>query len=113
MKSDEILQETLEQTGIPVKPYEYKGTKPEYIVFNEEDERCTASADDRPQAVSVWWQVHLFAPETSGYRAMKRRIRRLLLEAGFTVREAATLREEETGTMHVVISCNMMEDMEE
>lgn len=113
MRSDGILQEALEQTGVPVKQYEYKGTRTEYIVFNEEDERCTAHADDGPQAVSIWWQVHLFAPETFGYRVMKRRIRLLLLKAGFTVREAVTLREEETGTIHIIISCNMMEDMEE
>lgn len=113
MKSDEILKKTLDQTRLPVKPYEYKGTQTEYIVFNEEDERCTAHADDMPGAVSVWWQVHLFAPETYNYRRMKRKIRTLLLNAGFTVREATTLWEEETGTVHVVISCNMTEDMEE
>ena len=78
MKSDELLKETLSKTSLPVKPYEYKGTKPEYIVYNEEDERGTAHADDRPQVMSVWWQVHLFTPVTSDYRKKKREIRKML-----------------------------------
>lgn len=113
MKSDQLLQQTLEKTGLPVKQYQYKGTKPEYIVFNEEDERGTAHADDRPQAMSLWWQVHLFAPKAYDYRSRKRQIRSLLMEAGFILGAVTTLYEQETETMHVVISCNTMETMEE
>lgn len=113
MKSDELLLTTLQQTGLPVKQYEYKGTKLEYIVFNEEDERSTLHADDLPQELSLWWQVHLYAPVTSNYRSVKRRIRNLLLGAGFLIGEIDTLYEKETGTIHVVISCNVEEDMEE
>ncbi len=113
MKSEDLLKKTLEETGLPVKPYEYKGAKPEYIVYNEEDERCTAYRDDRPEGVSVWWQVHLFTPSQADYREMKRRIRKMLLDAGFGVGAVRTLYEKETGTAHVVISCNIIENMEE
>ena len=113
MKSDQLLQQTLAQTTLPIKQYEYKGAKPEYIVFNEEDERGIAHADDGPQAMSLWWQVHLFAPKSYDYRARKRQIKNLLLEAGLVVRGITTLYEKETETMHVVISCNIIENMED
>lgn len=113
MKSDELLKKTLEQTGLPAKYQEYRGTKEAYLVYNEEDERSIAHADDRPQAVSIWWQVHLFAPEGYDFRGMKRRLRALLLEAGFAVRDAVTLFEKGTGSIHVILACNMTEDMED
>ena len=113
MTADMKLQQVLEKTGLPVKQYEYKGAKPEYILINEEDERGIGHADDCPQAMSLWWQVHIFAPKESDYRARKRQVRQLLIEAGFTLGSIRTLYEQETETMHVVISCNITENMEE
>ncbi len=113
MKSDELLRKTLEETGLPVKPYEYKGTKPEYIVYNEEDERGTSYRDDRPGGTSIWWQAHLFTPIQSDYRSIKRKMREMLLAAGFGVGSVRTLYEKETEIVHVVISCNIVEHMEE
>lgn len=113
MKSDEMLQEILEQAGLPVRQYEYKGTKPAYIVYNEEDEYDTDYADDCPGAAFVWWQIHLFTPKGYDFRKKKREIRRLLMEAGFSYSGSETFYEQETGTMHVVMSCNTIEDMEE
>lgn len=113
MKSDELLRKTLEETGLPVKPYEYKGTKPEYIVYNEEDERGTSYRDDRPGGTSIWWQAHLFTPIQSDYRSIKRKMREMLLAAGFGVGAVRTLYEKETEIVHVVISCNIVERMEE
>lgn len=113
MKSDELLKNTLEQTGLPVKAYEYRGIKSEYIVYNEEDERSSYHADDLPQGISMWWQVHLFAPESSDIRSRKRQVRNLLLKAGFLLGETDTIFEKGTKTIHVVISCNMEEEMEE
>ena len=34
MKSDELLQQTLELAGMPVKQYEYRGSAEQYIVYN-------------------------------------------------------------------------------
>lgn len=113
MKSEELLRETLEKADLPVKEYEYRGKEPEYIIINEEDERGILHADDRPQGISVWWQVHLFAPEHCNIRSRKRQIRNLLLDAGFVLGDTDTLFEKETKTRHVVITCNMDEEMEE
>lgn len=63
--------------------------------------------------MSVWWQVHLFAPVTYNYRATKKQVVKLLLDAGFSVGTVKSLYEQETETAHVVISCNTIEDMEE
>lgn len=112
MRSEELLRETLEKTGLTVKEYEYRGKEPEYIVFNEEDERGILHADDRPQEISIWWQVHLFSPETSDIRKRKQQVRNLLLKAGFLLESIDTIYERETKTIHVIISCNI-EEMEE
>ena len=90
-----------------------KGTKPEYIVYNEEDERGTSYRDDRPGGTSIWWQAHLFTPIQSDYRSIKRKMREMLLAAGFGVGAVRTLYEKETEIVHVVISCNIVEHMEE
>lgn len=113
MRSDVLLQDTLEQTGLPVKQYEYKGTQPEYIVFNEEDERGADHGDNRPQAMTLWWQVHIYAPQATDFRKRKRQVRNLLLDAGFCIGDIDTFYETETKTVHVVISCSIEEDMEE
>lgn len=113
MRSEELLEHTLNETGLPVKAYEYRGKEPEYIVYNEEDERGAAYRDDAPEGVSIWWQVHLFAPMQSEYRKRKREIRKRLMKAGFGVGYIKTLYEKETKTAHVVLTCHMIEDMED
>lgn len=113
MSAADRLKEALEKTGIPVKYYEYRGTAPEYVVYNEEDERCVHYSDDYPGMVYTQWQVHLFSPETYDFRARKREIRRLLLEDGFGVGAVKTLFETETKTVHVVLSCNILENLED
>ena len=113
MKSDELLKKTLEQTGLPAKYQEYRGTKEAYLVYNEEDERSIAHADDRPQAVSIWWQVHLFAPEGYGFPGYEEKTACPAPGSSFAVRDAVTLFEKETGSIHVILSCNMTEDMED
>lgn len=107
--SDQILKDTLEGTGLPVAYYYYRGTKPEYIVYNEEAEQPANFGSNRAQNRITWWQVHLFAPESSKFREKKKQIIKSLLSAGFYVTDAVTLYEEETRTIHVVISCHMGE----
>lgn len=113
MSVEEQLKKILESIGIPVKKYDYRGTAEEYIVYNEEAERVEFHADNRPQENVVWWQVHIFTPENGNYSALKRRVRAILFDADFTITDVTTLQEEETKTMHVVISCVNTEKMEE
>lgn len=113
MKSEDVLQGVLDKTELPAKKYEYKGTKTSYIVYNEEDERGGLDADNMPQEMIVRWQVHLFMPLNQNYGRMKRKIRNLLLSAGFYLEDITTLKEKETQTVHVTISCALSENMEE
>lgn len=39
MRTNEILEQVLAPVGLPVKYYEYAGTKDSYIVYNEEYEQ--------------------------------------------------------------------------
>ncbi len=108
----ELLEQTLKRTGLPVRHYEYVGTAEEYIVYNEEVEKPVNYADNVPQNIVTWWQVHLFAPKRSEFRAHKDVIKAYLLEAGFVVTDVTTLYEEETKEIHVVLCCHIGERME-
>ncbi|MFR8547738.1 MAG: hypothetical protein ACLVEV_03815 [Lachnospiraceae bacterium] len=112
MRSEERLKTALEETGLPVKYYEYAGIKPEYIVYNEEADELTNYADNQPQDEVVWWQVHLFAPKDGEFRHHRETLKRALLQEGFTVSEITTLYEAETKTIHVVIPCHTEESEE-
>lgn len=112
MRSGEFLERTLEPLGLPVKYFEYAGTKPEYIVYNEEVEQPANYADNRPQNHVTWWQVHIFAPKVSDFRTYKEKAKGLLQEAGFYITDIRTLYEKETKTIHVVICCHIGETEE-
>ncbi len=112
MSSDQILEQVLQGMGLPVKYYEYLGSEKEYIVYNEEAEEAVNHGDNRPQNYVTWWQVHIFAPRTSDFRAHKKKAMSLLKEAGFYVTDISTLYEKETKTIHVVICCHIGEKEE-
>lgn len=109
MTQAEYLEETLKVTTLPVKPYEYAGTNPEYILYNEITEKPVNYGDNQPLDRILWWQVHLFAPKQSDFRGTRKQMEQLLKTAGFRVTEIKTLFEKETKTIHVVIYCHMGE----
>lgn len=112
MRSDEILVEALKITDLPIKYQEYEGTKPVYIVYNEEAEQPTNYGDNVPQNEIAWWQVHIFSPKDNDFRMIKNKTKHALQEAGFTVTDIVTLYEKETKTIHVAISCHTGESEE-
>lgn len=109
MRSEDILKNILEITGLPVSYWEYNGIKPEYIVYNEEAEQAANYGDNKPQNAIVWWQVHIFTPKSGEFRKYREMLKTALRKAGFSVSEIVTLYEKETGTIHVVIPCHMGE----
>lgn len=109
MRSDEVIEQALKKTGLPVKYYEYSGTEEKYIVYNEEAEEAANHGDNRPQDKITWWQVHVFAPKASDFRLCKKEVIGRLKEAGFYVTDINTLYEKETKTIHVVICCHIGE----
>lgn len=113
MSSSEILENALKTAGLPVKYYEYEGTKPEYVVYNEEAEEPANFGDNKAENRITWWQVHIFTPKQSDFRKWKEEIKKRLLAAGFHITDITTLYEKETKTIHVVISCHMGESEDE
>lgn len=109
MRTDERLEQALAPVGLPVKYYEYAGTKDTYIVYNEEYEQPTDFGDNQSQNTMMWWQVHIFAPKAADFRKYKKMAVEELKESGFTVTDIRTLYEyeKETKTIHVVICCHM------
>ena len=106
MNLSEHLEKTLEGVGVPVKYYEYAGTKEEYILYNEEAEHPTNHADNMPQDHVVWWQIHIFTPKEGAFRKHKETVLELLKAAGYYITDIRTLYEKETKTIHVVICCH-------
>lgn len=106
------INEKLEQAasiGLPVKYYEYAGTKDTYIVYNEEYEQPADFGDNESQDCIMWWQLHLFAPKDSDFRKHKEKLLDSLKSHGYTVTDIRTLYEKETKTIHVIIYCHITE----
>ena len=110
--SEELLKNTLKSIGLPVAYFQYKGTKPQYIVYNEETEQPSNYGDNKPLESIAWWQVHIFSTKEIDFRNWKKETKKLLLKAGFTVTDIETLYEKETETIHVVICCHIEESEE-
>ena len=113
MRSDEKLEQALIPAGLPVRYYEYAGTKETYIVYNEEHENPADFGDNQSLEHVTWWQVHIFAPKNSEFRQYKEKITESLKKQGFTVTDIRTIYEKETKTIHVVIYCHTEESEEE
>lgn len=107
MSQKRTLEEILAVTGLPVKYYEYIGTKKEYIVYNEEAEQLVDHGDNKPLNNIIWWQVHIFTPKSSDFRGLKESAKAALLDNDYIITDIVTLYEKETTTMHVIISCHI------
>lgn len=55
-------------------------------------------------------QIHWFAKGIVNYVKVKKNIRMLLKEAGFSITEITYLYEKDTGVTHLIFSCNIEED---
>lgn len=112
MSTAQRIEDILKETDLPVKYYEYAGTQPVYLVYNEEIEQRTDFGDNLSQNTLSFWQIHLFCPKTYDFRGKKKQIIQLLQTADFMVTDMVTLYEKETKTIHVVISCHIRESEE-
>lgn len=113
MRSDEMLEQALAPVGLPIKYYEYAGTKDSYIVYNEEYEQPVDFGDNESNNTVMWWQIHIFAPKNTDFREHKKKAVAALKEHGFVITDIRTQYEKETKTIHVVIYCHMEEREEE
>ncbi len=116
MSLNERIIGALLPLGIPVAPGVYTGEEKTYLTFNY----ATVGADygdDEPQHELALVQVHLFCPVTANNVATRRRIKRLLRDAGFTwpsVEDAGVEgREKASRSTHLVFECRWAGGLED
>ncbi len=92
MSAEKLLKEALEETGWLVKrvlyrPADGKKRAERYIVFNLAHEGASGFADDMPMGETSYWQIHIFLPETQNPAAIKKEVKGLLMDRGFSYPE--------------------------
>lgn len=85
MNLNEILKKILEETGLSVEQDEHTGGQESYIIFTYEDEKPVFHGDNKVIADTVYLQIQLITPKEFNYFPMKKKIRNLLENAGFSV----------------------------
>ena len=109
---NKIITAALKPFGLPVAENLYEGTKKEYITYNYADDAVGDMGDDVPQAYVAYMQVHYFCPLDKSYADMKRRIRKALINAGFTPPEVVDASDLADRTRHLVFECDIENEYE-
>lgn len=105
MNIKERLIKTLQPVSLPVYPTVYQGKGDEFIVFVLADERPDMCGDDEQITEICAPDIHLFSRQDP--TGKKKRIRRLLRQAGFLVTGTTELYEKDTRYHHVIISAEI------
>lgn len=129
MSAGKLLKDALEETGWLVKRDFYissSGKRAErYIIFNLAHEGASGFADNVPMGETTYWQVHIFIPETQSPTAIKKEVKRLLMERGFsypetvldtldgsvTVEAGVDGKEKSCRKRHICLETNMTEEI--
>lgn len=109
MTVNQIIKKTLDPFGYPVKPDLYTGSAKKWFTFNEADNRAVIHANNAPLGDRVSVQIHFFLPLTENYLGERRRIRQVLLDAGFTYPVITMLTEDDTRIRHIIFECEIVE----
>lgn len=105
MNVNELIQNSLAPLNLPVFANVYTGSAADYITFNYADERPILYADDVDEFDETTIQVHYFTQENP--QAMKKQIRKLLRQNGFSIESTQELYERDTKYNHVVVYANI------
>lgn len=101
MNVNSLITTALSSTSLPVVADVYDGTANQYIVFNYADERPVVRADDLDLIDETSVQIHYYT--RTNPLALKKEIRRLIRDAGFTIQSTQQFYETDTKFHHVVI----------
>ena len=104
---NKIIVSALRPFGLPVAENLYEGTAKEFLTYNYADDREGDAGDDEPQAYVASVQIHYFCPLNASYTDMKRRIRRTLVDAGFTAPEVTDASDTADRVRHLVFECEI------
>ena len=112
MNINKKIIDTLSPLGLPVKENLYTGNETQWIVFNYADDRGDAYANDAPAVEVATMHIHLYAPLDFNYQNLKKQIRSLLFEAGFSYATVSTEIETDTRLRHLIFECEYVEGRE-
>lgn len=121
MSVNEIIQQAMKDIVKEVWPMVCPRAKPptEYIVYNPEIDVPEDFGDDKTNAWVQHMQIHYFirynidAGCNGDYTENRKKIRKALSVAGFTITDITTLYEKDSGYNHLCFSCSIEEDLEE
>lgn len=95
----------LETYGYPVAYLKSSTSKDIYFVFNFDDQRGLLYGSDTPEIDVYSLQVHFFAPITFDNVELKNKIKKDLLDNGWTYPVVTEIYEDETKKVHLIFSC--------
>ena len=104
---NKIIVTALRSLGLPIAERLYEGEKTEYITFNFADDQGLDFGDDVPGADVAYMQVHYFCPYSKDYKSIKRQIRQMLQNAGFTWPEVTDASDDSERIRHFVYECEI------
>lgn len=102
---NQIIEDCLAPIGLQIFPNVCTKKLPEYIQYNYSDERPIVYADDEDLYDLTTVQVHLFTNENpQGY---KKKIRKCLRSAGFTIQSTYEEYEDDTRFNHITVEASI------
>jgi hypothetical protein len=107
MTVNEKIIQALSPVGIPVTPDFFGEGADEYFTFNYADDQAEEFGDDEPLQVTAYMQIHYFGPLSGNYLQLKKKVRKALLDAGFTYPEVTDASDLEDGIRHLVFECSI------
>jgi hypothetical protein len=107
----EKIKAAIEPFGLPSAPGIYNGNKDDgWFVYNYADDYGAAYADDAPTQVIVSIQLHLYLPINQNFIALKNKIRKALVNQGFSFAQISVYTDEDDAWRHIVFECDTFED---
>lgn len=106
------ITSALAPIGLPVAERLYEGDEESFLTFVIADDAGADHGDDLPGTDTVYIQVHLVCPWESDYSTLRRRIRRALIDNGFTWPDVTDLSDESNRLRHIVFECAIDNDFD-
>lgn len=109
-KIAQLITGALSSLNLPMAERLYEGDSDEYITFNLADDIGADYGDNDPGTNTVFMQIHYVCPWPKDYYPIRRQIRKLLHEAGFTWPEVTDVSDASTRMRHFVFECSIDND---
>ena len=112
MTVNEKIIHALSGFGIKVTPDFFGDGSDEYFTFNYADDRAADYGDDKPTHTVAYMQIHYFCQINKDYLQIKKRVRKALLEAGFSYPAVVDATESGDKERHLVFECSIENEYE-